>query len=226
MAVNQDTWPKFSAMHCMTNEDQHLFHQMFSTWPCSLCSPTASYLPKPGCQEYEFVYVDAKGEVCCCSSRFTFCFPKPLEELVTLEEEQQEGEEEVTDMLLVVPRAELLQVSKPSIYTTLLYNAFVIAAAAAASPLFCHIPESTPGMPARARRAAAVAGSCHQAEGEGKSGVQKSPRGLGQRLQGAEERHQQAAGGAAAEPGEDGGDGEDAEGSVRRKARSWGNLRG
>ncbi|XP_075898013.1 calcium-binding and coiled-coil domain-containing protein 1 [Nelusetta ayraudi] len=69
----------------------------------------ASYLPKPGCQEYEFVYVDAKGEVCCCSSRFTFCFPKPLEELVTLEEEQQEGEEEVTDMLLVVPRAELLQ---------------------------------------------------------------------------------------------------------------------
>lgn len=147
---------------------------------------------------------------------------------MTLEEEQQEGEEEVTDMLLVVPRAELLQVSKPSIYTTPLYNAFVIAAAAAASasPLFCHIPESTPGMPARARRAAAVAGSCHQAEGEGKSGVQKSPRGLGQRLQGAEERHQQAAGGAAAEPGEDGGDGEDAEGSVRRKARSWGNLRG
>lgn len=147
---------------------------------------------------------------------------------MTLEEEQQEGEEEVTDMLLVVPRAELLQVSKPSIYTTPLYNAFVIAAAAAASasPLFCHIPESTPGMPARARRAAAVAGSCHQAEGEGKSGVQKSQRGLGQRLQGAEERHQQAAGGAAAEPGEDGGDGEDAEGSVRRKARSWGNLRG
>lgn len=183
MTVNQDTWPKFSAMHRMTFEDQHLFHQMFSTWPCSLFffPLTASYLPKPGSQEYEFVYVDAKGDVCCRSSRFTFCFPKPLEELVTLEEEQQEGEDEATDMLLVVPRAELLQVSK---------TCDVIAAdadaAAVASPLFCHIPESTPGMPARARQAAAVAGSRYQAEGEGKSRVQKSPRGLGKGLQGAE----------------------------------------
>ncbi|CAG6021450.1 unnamed protein product [Menidia menidia] len=68
----------------------------------------ASYLPKPSSQEYEFVYVDAKGEVCSCSSRFIFCAPKPLEDLVTLEEDSH-GEEEGTDMLLVVPRAELLQ---------------------------------------------------------------------------------------------------------------------
>ncbi|CAJ1085177.1 calcium-binding and coiled-coil domain-containing protein 1 isoform X1 [Xyrichtys novacula] len=68
----------------------------------------ASYLPKPGSQEYEFVYIDAKGEVCSCSSKFTFCAPKPLEDLVTLEEEPH-GEEGGTDMLLVVPRAELLQ---------------------------------------------------------------------------------------------------------------------
>ncbi|XP_011475415.1 calcium-binding and coiled-coil domain-containing protein 1 [Oryzias latipes] len=68
----------------------------------------ASYLPKPSSQEYEFVYVDAQGEVCSRSPKFTFCAPKPLEDLVTLEEESY-GEEEGTDMLLVVPRAELLQ---------------------------------------------------------------------------------------------------------------------
>ncbi|XP_028265992.1 calcium-binding and coiled-coil domain-containing protein 1 [Parambassis ranga] len=68
----------------------------------------ASYLPKPSSQEYEFVYIDAKGEVCSRSSKFIFCAPKPLEDLVTLEEAAH-GEEEGTDMLLVVPRAELLQ---------------------------------------------------------------------------------------------------------------------
>ncbi|XP_029011366.1 calcium-binding and coiled-coil domain-containing protein 1 [Betta splendens] len=68
----------------------------------------ASYLPKPSSQEYEFVYIDAKGGVCSCSSKFTFCAPKPLEDLVTLEEESH-GEEACTDMLLVIPRAELLQ---------------------------------------------------------------------------------------------------------------------
>ncbi|XP_017270667.1 calcium-binding and coiled-coil domain-containing protein 1 [Kryptolebias marmoratus] len=68
----------------------------------------ASYLPKPSSQEYEFVYVDGKGEVCSRSSTFTFCAPKPLEDLVTLEEASH-GEDEGTDMLLVVPRAELLQ---------------------------------------------------------------------------------------------------------------------
>lgn len=54
--------------------------------------------------------MDAKGEVCSRSSKFIFCAPKPLEDLVTLEEEHH-GEEGDTDMLLVVPRAELLQVS-------------------------------------------------------------------------------------------------------------------
>ncbi|XP_047227024.1 calcium-binding and coiled-coil domain-containing protein 1 isoform X4 [Girardinichthys multiradiatus] len=68
----------------------------------------ASYLPKPSSQEYEFVYVDAKGEVCSRSSKFTFCAPTPLEDMVTLEEESH-GEDEGTDMLLVIPRAELLQ---------------------------------------------------------------------------------------------------------------------
>ncbi|XP_008317120.1 calcium-binding and coiled-coil domain-containing protein 1 [Cynoglossus semilaevis] len=68
----------------------------------------ASYLPKPSSQEYEFVYIDGKGEVCSCSSKFTFCAPKPLDELVTLEEDLHE-EEEGTGMLLVIPRADLLQ---------------------------------------------------------------------------------------------------------------------
>lgn len=98
-------------------------------------SLTASYLPKPGCQEYEFVYVDAKGGVCCRSSKFTFCFPKPLEELVTLEEEQQEGEEGATDILLVVPRAELLQVSETSMLETLWCKTVAVAVV---SLLFCH----------------------------------------------------------------------------------------
>ncbi|XP_034393056.1 calcium-binding and coiled-coil domain-containing protein 1 [Cyclopterus lumpus] len=68
----------------------------------------ASYLPKSSSQNYEFVYIDAKGDVFSRSSKFTFCAPKPLEDLVTLEEEPH-GEEGATDMLLVVPRAELLQ---------------------------------------------------------------------------------------------------------------------
>ncbi|KAM8862363.1 calcium-binding and coiled-coil domain-containing protein 1 isoform 2-T3 [Spinachia spinachia] len=68
----------------------------------------ASYLPKSSSQDYEFAYIDAKGEVFSRSSTFTFCAPKPLEDLVTLEEEPH-GEEGSTGMLLVVPRAELLQ---------------------------------------------------------------------------------------------------------------------
>ena len=69
----------------------------------------ASYLPKPSVEEYQFVYVDGKGEVCSRSPVFTFGAPQPLEELVTLEEGGP-GEDGPTDMLLVVPRAELLQV--------------------------------------------------------------------------------------------------------------------
>lgn len=68
----------------------------------------ASYLPRASPQQYEFVYIDAKGEVCSRSPSFTFSAPKPLEDLVTLEEELH-GEGEGNDMLLVVPMAELLQ---------------------------------------------------------------------------------------------------------------------
>ncbi|KAM4582494.1 calcium-binding and coiled-coil domain-containing protein 1-like [Fundulus diaphanus] len=68
----------------------------------------ASYLPRPSSVEYQFVYVDKMGRVCARSRPFTFCAPKPLEELETLKEEQgeEDGEEE---LLLVIPRAQLLQ---------------------------------------------------------------------------------------------------------------------
>ncbi|KAM6927190.1 calcium-binding and coiled-coil domain-containing protein 1-like [Xenentodon cancila] len=68
----------------------------------------ASYLPRPSAVEYQFVYVNKMGKVCARSRPFTFCAPKPLEELETLREEQddEDGEEE---LLLVVPRAQLLQ---------------------------------------------------------------------------------------------------------------------
>lgn len=71
---------------------------------------TASYLPRPSAVEYEFRYVDRMGEVCACSRPFTFCAPKPLEELETLKEEgeEEDGEE---GLLLVIPKAQLLQVN-------------------------------------------------------------------------------------------------------------------
>lgn len=69
----------------------------------------ASYLPKPSGQAYQFVYVDGRGEVCSRSPSFTFSGPKPLEELVTLQETSQDEDGTVEDMLLVVPKAELLQ---------------------------------------------------------------------------------------------------------------------
>lgn len=68
----------------------------------------ASYLPGPNAQQYQFVYVDGKGDICAVSTPFTFSAPKPMEELVTLQEEGQ-GEEVGEDMLLVIPRAQLLQ---------------------------------------------------------------------------------------------------------------------
>ncbi|XP_055043429.2 calcium-binding and coiled-coil domain-containing protein 1 isoform X2 [Misgurnus anguillicaudatus] len=68
----------------------------------------ASYLPGPNAQQYQFVYVDGKGDICSVSTPFTFSAPKPMEELVTLQEEGQ-GEEVGEDMLLVIPRAQLLQ---------------------------------------------------------------------------------------------------------------------
>ncbi|XP_012993622.2 calcium-binding and coiled-coil domain-containing protein 1b isoform X2 [Esox lucius] len=73
----------------------------------------ASYLPRPSDVEYQFVYVDHQGQVCARSRNFTFCISKPLDELETLteEKEQEEGDEEGDgdDLMLVVPRAQLLQ---------------------------------------------------------------------------------------------------------------------
>uniref|UniRef100_H3C1W6 Calcium binding and coiled-coil domain 1b n=1 Tax=Tetraodon nigroviridis TaxID=99883 RepID=H3C1W6_TETNG len=68
----------------------------------------ASYLPQPSAARYEFRYVDKAGQVCARSRPFLFCLPKPLGELETLkdEENEEDGEEE---LLLVVPRAQLLQ---------------------------------------------------------------------------------------------------------------------
>ncbi|KAK9529161.1 hypothetical protein VZT92_013274 [Zoarces viviparus] len=68
----------------------------------------ASYLPRPSAAEYQFIYVDSMGDECARSRSFTFRAPKPLEELETLKEEQDEedGEEE---LLIVIPRAQLLQ---------------------------------------------------------------------------------------------------------------------
>lgn len=79
--------------------------------------PTACYLPGPSADQYQFVYVDGKGEVCSHSSAFTFSAPKPLEELVTVEH-ALEGGEGNEDMLVVIPKAELLQVQKPKHYST------------------------------------------------------------------------------------------------------------
>lgn len=72
---------------------------------------TASYLPRPGAVEYQFAYVDKMGEVCARSRPFTFCAPKPLEELETLKEED-DGEDGEEELLLVIPRAQLLQVGR------------------------------------------------------------------------------------------------------------------
>ncbi|MEQ2272433.1 hypothetical protein XENORESO_000762 [Xenotaenia resolanae] len=69
----------------------------------------ASYLPRPSAVEYQFVYLDKVGKVCARSRPFTFCAPKPLEELETLKEEQDEEDGEEEELLLVIPRAQLLQ---------------------------------------------------------------------------------------------------------------------
>ncbi|KAG8129564.1 hypothetical protein E2320_016272 [Naja naja] len=67
----------------------------------------ASYLPKPGPQQYHFRYVDRHGEVRGQSSPFQFSEPRPMDELVTLEEASDDGGG--TDMLLVVPKAAVLE---------------------------------------------------------------------------------------------------------------------
>ncbi|CAB1353961.1 unnamed protein product, partial [Coregonus sp. 'balchen'] len=73
----------------------------------------ASYLPCPSSVEYQFVYVDQRGEVFARSRQFTVAISKPLDELETLTEERDEDEEggegDRDGLLLVVPRAQLLQ---------------------------------------------------------------------------------------------------------------------
>ncbi|XP_029451053.1 calcium-binding and coiled-coil domain-containing protein 1 [Rhinatrema bivittatum] len=64
----------------------------------------AYYLPRPGEQQYQFRYVDSHGGVRGQSSPFTFSEPHPMDELVTLE-----ADEAHMDMLLVVPKATVLQ---------------------------------------------------------------------------------------------------------------------
>ncbi|XP_056654015.1 calcium-binding and coiled-coil domain-containing protein 1 isoform X4 [Monodelphis domestica] len=64
----------------------------------------ASYLPKPGAQFYQFRYVNRQGRVCGQSSSFQFREPRPMDELVMLEEP-----ESGSDILLVVPKATVLQ---------------------------------------------------------------------------------------------------------------------
>ncbi|XP_072510986.1 calcium-binding and coiled-coil domain-containing protein 1 isoform X2 [Notamacropus eugenii] len=64
----------------------------------------ASYLPKPGAQFYQFRYVNHRGRVCGQSSSFQFREPRPMDELVMLEEP-----ESGSDILLVVPKATVLQ---------------------------------------------------------------------------------------------------------------------
>lgn len=59
--------------------------------------------------------MDERGDICAVSSQFTFCAPRPLDELVTLElEKNGEEEEGGDDLLVVVPRALILQVGHSS----------------------------------------------------------------------------------------------------------------
>ncbi|KAM8977576.1 calcium-binding and coiled-coil domain-containing protein 1 [Pelodytes ibericus] len=64
----------------------------------------AYYLPPPGEQQYQFQYVTRHGIVRGCSEPFVFGEPRPMEDLVTLEDEEAS-----LGMLLVVPKATLLQ---------------------------------------------------------------------------------------------------------------------
>ncbi len=59
--------------------------------------------------------MDERGKICAVSSQFTFCAPRPLDELVTLEQEKNGEEEEGDDlMVVVVPKALILQVGYSS----------------------------------------------------------------------------------------------------------------
>ncbi|XP_053552921.1 calcium-binding and coiled-coil domain-containing protein 1-B-like, partial [Bombina bombina] len=64
----------------------------------------AYYLPRPGDQQYHFRYVDRHGTVRGHSEAFVFSEPLPMEDMVTLEDEEAS-----LDMLLVIPKATFLQ---------------------------------------------------------------------------------------------------------------------
>ncbi|XP_063808229.1 calcium-binding and coiled-coil domain-containing protein 1 isoform X1 [Pseudophryne corroboree] len=64
----------------------------------------AYYLPPPGEQQYNFRYVDQHGIVKGVSDSFVISEPRPIEDLVTLEDEDAS-----LDMILVVPKATFLQ---------------------------------------------------------------------------------------------------------------------
>ncbi|KAM4702376.1 calcium-binding and coiled-coil domain-containing protein 1 [Discoglossus pictus] len=64
----------------------------------------AYYLPRPGEQRYHFRYVDQHGIVRGHSEAFVFSEPRPMEDMVTLEDEEAS-----LDMLLVIPKATFLQ---------------------------------------------------------------------------------------------------------------------
>lgn len=64
----------------------------------------ACYLPRPGEQQYNFRYVDHHGVVKGISESFVVNVPRPMEDLVTLEDEEAS-----LDMILVIPKATFLQ---------------------------------------------------------------------------------------------------------------------
>ncbi|XP_075707986.1 calcium-binding and coiled-coil domain-containing protein 1 [Rhinoderma darwinii] len=64
----------------------------------------ACYLPRPGEQQYNFRYVDHHGVVKGMSESFLFNLPRPIEDLVTVEDEEAS-----LDMILVIPKATFLQ---------------------------------------------------------------------------------------------------------------------
>ncbi|KAM9320964.1 calcium-binding and coiled-coil domain-containing protein 1 [Gastrophryne carolinensis] len=64
----------------------------------------AYYLPCPGEQQYQFRYVDQYGTVKGTSDPFVFIEPRPMEDLVTLEDEEAS-----LDMILVIPKSTFLQ---------------------------------------------------------------------------------------------------------------------
>nr|DBA32739.1 TPA: hypothetical protein GDO54_000508 [Pyxicephalus adspersus] len=70
----------------------------------------AYYLPRPGEQQYQFHYVDQHGTVKGISEPFAISEPRPMEDLVTLEDEEAS-----LDMILVVPKSDFLQTIKESL---------------------------------------------------------------------------------------------------------------